>query len=73
MLEENRNNTHSVLQPAPPEMRQTYFYNSIANPREPINGYSLQEAYQKIGGIGLFHYLASITLIFGFGSGMYVT
>ena len=48
-------------------------------------GVSVQEAYMEIGGfgkittikscfmLGLFHLMASILLIMGFGSGQYVT
>ena len=35
-------------------------------------GYSIQEAYQKIGGIRLFHWFASLMMIMGYLSGQYI-
>lgn len=37
-----------------------------------VNGYSLQEAYDKIGGIRMFHYFASLIMIMGYMSGQYI-
>ena len=41
----------------------------ISDTAYSVKGYSLQEVYQMIGGIRIFHYFASLMLIMGYMSG----